>query len=146
MTFPNTDADGTHHYAVDIRPSQLDIFGHVNNAKYLEIFEEARWELLEERGFGLALIRELGLGPVILEAKIAFRRELKARDKCEVQSRITSDSGKIFVMNQKLVHKASNATAAEADFTAALFDLNNRKIVAPTAQWLKVLGLDLRTN
>jgi len=27
-----------------------------------------------------------------------------------------------------------------------LFDLNNRKIVAPTDEWLQALGLDLRTN
>ena len=35
-----------HEYALVIREQHLDTFGHVNNAKYLEILEEARWDLI----------------------------------------------------------------------------------------------------
>lgn len=32
-----------HEYPVVIREHHLDTFGHVNNAAYLDILEEARW-------------------------------------------------------------------------------------------------------
>jgi acyl-CoA thioester hydrolase len=53
-----------------IRESHLDTFGHVNNATYLSLFEQARWDLIEAGGYGLRVIRQTGLGPVVLEAKI----------------------------------------------------------------------------
>ena len=42
-----------HDYQLVIREQHLDTFGHVNNAKYLEILEEARWDLITGNGYGL---------------------------------------------------------------------------------------------
>ena len=39
-----------HEYEVVIREHHLDVFGHVNHAVYLELFEEARWELVTANG------------------------------------------------------------------------------------------------
>ena len=32
-----------------VRGYHLDFYGHVNNARYLELLEEARWRMLEGR-------------------------------------------------------------------------------------------------
>ncbi|XLM23374.1 thioesterase, partial [Chromobacterium piscinae] len=32
-----------HHTRIKVRGYHLDLFGHVNNARYLEFLEEARW-------------------------------------------------------------------------------------------------------
>jgi thioesterase-3 len=32
-----------------VRGYHLDLFGHVNNARYLEFLEEARWDWFEQR-------------------------------------------------------------------------------------------------
>ena len=63
-----------------IKEHHLDTFGHVNNATYLQILEQARWELLNTHGFGLETIQRLQLGPVILECNIKFIRELLLRE------------------------------------------------------------------
>src|SRR6185437_11302440 len=84
-----------HQYHLTILEHHLDTFGHVNNAAYLEILEEARWEMVTQNGYGIDKIRETGLGPVILEIKIQFHRELKLREKITVESHITSHEGKI---------------------------------------------------
>ena len=33
-------------YHTQIKEKDLDTLGHVNNAKYLELFEEARWDFI----------------------------------------------------------------------------------------------------
>ena len=50
-------------YPVQIGESHLDTFGHVNNAKYLEIFEDARWELISKNGYGLEEVHRRKIGP-----------------------------------------------------------------------------------
>ncbi|MEO5853859.1 MAG: thioesterase family protein [Nocardioides sp.] len=40
------DHDGAVHYPVHVRFSDVDVYGHVNNVKYLEFFQESRISLL----------------------------------------------------------------------------------------------------
>src|SRR5579864_8644527 len=42
-----------HDKTITIGESQLDSFGHLNNARYLELFEQARWDVITERGSAL---------------------------------------------------------------------------------------------
>ena len=37
--------------SIVISEAHLDSFGHLNNARYLELFEQARWDLITEGGF-----------------------------------------------------------------------------------------------
>lgn len=70
-------------YPLIIRENHLDSFGHVNNAAYLQIMEEARWEIITAEGFGLKEIQKHGVGPVMLEVNLKFRKELLLRQKIE---------------------------------------------------------------
>lgn len=65
-----------HSYPLIIKETCLDSFNHVNNAVYLTLFEEARWDLLTTNGYDLKKIKETGLGPVILEINLKFSKEL----------------------------------------------------------------------
>ena len=40
-------------HQVKIKEAHLDTLGHVNNAVYLVLFEEARWAYLEEKKYSL---------------------------------------------------------------------------------------------
>ena len=55
-----------HKTKIELRFADIDAFGHVNNAVYLTLFEEARWEFVTNRGYGLKQIQEKQQGPVIL--------------------------------------------------------------------------------
>ena len=128
-----------HRYSLVIRPSHIDVFGHVNNAKYLEIFEEARWDLIESKGWGLKRILRESQGPVILEGKIRYKRELVKDDKCAVETWLAEERGKIFVLNQILFNESGEA-ACEFEAVGALFDLKARRIIEPTDDWRRALG------
>jgi len=126
-------------YPLIIRESHLDTFGHVNNATYLQIYEEARWELATTLGFGLEVVRSTGVGLTVLEATIRFKRELRLRQEVRVTTILGEVRGKVFVLKQAMVDQEGRV-ANEADFTMALFDLGARKIVPPTPEWLERLG------
>jgi len=63
-----------HLYKVLIREGHLDTFGHVNNATYLQLAEEARWEMLVSSGYGLNVVQQDQKGPTILSTEISFKR------------------------------------------------------------------------
>jgi YbgC/YbaW family acyl-CoA thioester hydrolase len=127
-----------HDYEVRIREKLLDAFGHVNNAQYMVLFEEARWEMITSRGYGLKEILDLNVGTVVLESTIRYQRELKNREKIIIRTSLLKSSRKIFVLGQSMI-KESGEIASEAQFTVGCFDLKSRKLIQPTAAWLNAI-------
>ena len=128
-----------HTYEVVIRESHLDTFGHVNNAAYLVLFEEARWEFITNNGYSLKTVQELQLGPVVLDLSMKFRRELTLREKVKITNVSEDPKGKISKFHQQMF-KEDGVLAAELDVTFGLFDLKARRLVDPTPEWRKALG------
>lgn len=129
-----------HEYRLLIIERHLDTFGHVNNATYLEIFEQARWEWISAAGYGLNQVAELKQGPTVLECTIKFRRELRNRQQVCVRSEVSSYVGKIARVRQEIV-LPDGEIACEAEFVVGLFDLVRRKLIEPTSAWLAAVGL-----
>ena len=126
-------------YALTILEQHLDTFGHVNNAAYLTIFEQARWELITQRGYGLEKIRETGLGPVILELTLRFKRELTLRQNVVIKTEVPSYEGKVGVMKQ-VIEDEKGQVCADLELKFGLFDTTARKLVKPTPDWLRAMG------
>lgn len=125
-----------HEYSLLIVEAHLDTFGHVNNATYLQLFEQARWDLITARGCGIDEIRSGRLGPVILEANVKFRREVHNRQQVVIRSEMIDYRGKIGRLRQRLYKRGEpEELACEAVFTIAVWDIDARKIVAPNRQW-----------
>ncbi len=127
-------------YPLLIRETHLDTFGHVNNATYLEILEEARWDLITHNGYGLDEVVRRRIGPTILEINLKFQRELRNRQRITIRTWMESYLGKIGRVMQQIVD-ADGDLCCEALFTIGLFDLGARKLIPPTPEWLKALGL-----
>mgnify|MGYP002626401055 CR=1 FL=1 len=67
----------TYRHEVLIKEKHLDTMGHMNNATYLQLFEEARWDLITANGFGLKEIQQKKQGPTILEINLRFKKEIR---------------------------------------------------------------------
>ncbi len=129
-------------YPVIIKEHHLDSFGHVNNATYLELFEEARWEMVTRRGCGLEEVKKTKLGPIILELKLRFVREIVLRQKIEIETSCVSCHGKVGILTQKMVG-GTGEVFCEAEFKMGLFDLEKRRLVAVTPEWVRAFGFQL---
>jgi acyl-CoA thioester hydrolase len=129
-----------HEYPVIIREQHLDTFGHVNNAAYLEILEEARWDLVTRNRYGLDEVHRLKVGPVVLEVRIRFVREIRNRQQVTIRTWLESYSGKIGTLKQE-IRDETDELCTEARFTIGLFDMTTRRLVRPTPEWTRALGL-----
>ncbi len=127
-------------YPIIIKETYLDTFGHVNNAIYLTILEEARWEFITKNGYGIKKIQETGLGPTILEIKLTFLKELRLREKIIIETQMISYEGKIGKLSQKMIRDGELCCSAEMIF--GLFSIHERKLVLPTKEWLVAIGLE----
>lgn len=128
-------------YKVQIKEMHLDSFGHVNNAAYVMLYEEARWDFITQNGFGLDYVLKHQIGPVILDLQVRFKRELKNRETIKIISKtVEIISPKIMVLDQKMVN-AAGKIASEARFTVGFFDLKERKLIEANSDWLRAVGI-----
>ncbi len=127
-------------YELLVRESHLDTFGHVNNAKYLELFEEARWEIIAARGFGLERIQAEQVGPVILKAEVSFRRELKNREPIRIETQLEEYRGLVGRLRQT-IYKQDGTLCCSGILSIAMWDMKTRKLLKPTAEFLHSFGV-----
>ncbi len=136
-----TDTVVTFDYKTQILEHHLDSFGHVNNAKYLELYEEARWDFITRNGYGLDHIKKLKMGPIVLDLTCRFKRELINREWIQITSKTIEVKRKIMRMQQCIL-KEDGSVSSEAEFTLGFMDLKLRKMIEPPIEWLNALGID----
>jgi acyl-CoA thioester hydrolase len=129
-----------HEYRMRILESHLDTFGHVNNAAYLQVLEEARWDLITRNGYGLEEVHRRRIGPVVLGVNLRFAKELRNRQAIVIRSWVESYSGRVGKFGQQIVDEAGDV-CCDAMFTIGLFDLTARRLMRPTPEWLRAMGL-----
>lgn len=129
-----------HRYALQIIERHLDTFGHVNNAAYLELYEEARWDWITQNGYGIDRVQTERKGPTILEINVTFKRELRNRQRIEIVSWMDSYPCRVGTCLQQIVD-VDGKLCSEARFAIGLFDLDARKLISPTPAWRRAVGL-----
>ncbi|HET7386798.1 MAG TPA: thioesterase family protein [Nocardioidaceae bacterium] len=65
-----------HHYACHVRFSDVDVYGHVNNVKYFEYYQEARLAFVESLGWALDDPRP---GFVVARIDVDYKRPILFR-------------------------------------------------------------------
>lgn len=132
-----------YEYEFTVLEQHLDTFGHVNNAVYLQLYEEARWDFITKNNLGLKEILETQIGPVLLDLNLTFKAELKNREKIKVISQARPEMRNKFVMiiDQKML-KPDGKVASTLSLSVGIMDLKGRKLISPPADWLKALGLE----
>tara|TARA_R110002124_G_scaffold97447_2_gene242408 strand:- start:1451 stop:1846 length:396 start_codon:yes stop_codon:yes gene_type:complete len=115
-------------YKKTIKEHHLDFMGHVNNAVYLTILEEARWEFLKNQNYTMQDIKDTGIAPIILECNIKFIKELILRQEIIIKSQVTSFDGKIGIMQQNIFNE-NDVLCSSAKFTFGFFDVKARKLI-----------------
>ena len=129
----------TYQYQMQILERHLDTFGHVNNATYLEIYEEARWDVISQKGFGLKKIQEKQIGPVILDLQLAFKAELKNREMITIETNVGEMKNRMVCVFHQRILKADGTVASTLDLSIGLMDLKARKLIAPTPEWMNAI-------
>jgi thioesterase-3 len=104
---------------IKVRGYHLDLYGHVNNARYLEFLEEARWALVDESG-GLEWFSRERLALVISRIDIRYKRPATMGDVLKIETCLVSLGEKEGVINQRILRADNDKLVAEADVTFAV--------------------------
>lgn len=112
--------------SIKVRGYHLDFYGHVNNARYLEFLEEARWSYFEDE-VDLTALRERGLVFVVVRIAIDFRRPVVLGDALEIETQLDRLSGKSGMFVQKI--RRGSELVAEAEVTFALIEEKQERAV-----------------
>ena len=129
-----------HRHPVTLTAAHIDVLGHVNNAAYLALFEEARWAVFHSSGVSWSELEALGVSPAILSVKLDFRREVRLGDTVTIETRYHRTTTRRFVVHQRMVDDAGKLRAS-AELLGAFFDVNARRIVDPPERVLQAVGL-----
>ena len=130
----------TFSYQTTTRPIHIDSFGHVNNSSYLVLYEEARWDILNQGNWEVEKIQREKIGPVLLNVNLSFKSELKLGEKIEITGRLNQVKNRKVISFFQEMKKSDGTIASTAMFEIGLFDLKKRKLINITDEWLEVLG------
>lgn len=111
----------------------MDFNQHMRNAAFLGVAEETRMLFLESRGWTMEDFKSRQLGPVVLEDKLTYKKELALLEPFTVDLQLaaaTEDLSRIKVRN-RVVRVKDQALSAVVESVVIWFDLGARKAVTP---------------
>ncbi|KAB7627818.1 acyl-CoA thioesterase [Alkalilimnicola sp. S0819] len=114
---------------IKVRGYHLDVYNHVNNARYLEFLEEARWHYFEGYLDLPRWRREHGLVFVLVNVNIDYLLPANLDDVLEVTAEIKRIGRSSVVMEQLVRFKGTDKLAARADITFVMADEKAGKAV-----------------
>ncbi len=127
-------------YKKQVLEHHLDTYGHVNNAVYLQIYEEARWDISEKAGWGWAQVMEEKIGPVVLAANITYKKEPHNREGITIKTQFKNMRNSLVgVINQE-IYNEQGRLASTLELQVGMINLTTRKLLRPTERFFKMLG------
>jgi YbgC/YbaW family acyl-CoA thioester hydrolase len=116
-------------YKFTVRGYELDSYGHVNNAVYLNYFEQARWELFRQ----LDLIDYFTVNKLLLvvtEMQIRYSREAKLFDELVILTEMLKEAPYL-IFKHKMVFKGSGVKVCSANVKTIFTDKDQIKYDIP---------------
>ena len=118
-----TNPLGSHPVVVRITVlwSDLDAYGHVNNAVLFRYFEQARMEYLARCGF-IASYEKHKIGAILHSTSCRFRRPIFHPDTIEVRARVREIGEDRFTMEYVAYSMTQDAVVAEGTAIVVSYD------------------------
>ncbi len=111
---------------IKVRGYHLDVYGHVNNARYLEFLEEARWTLFESE---LETWMSMGVSFFVVNINISYRAPALLNSTLKVNSTMSEIKSRSCVLKQLVTDKSTGTLVAEADVTFVIVDSSGKAMI-----------------
>lgn len=123
-----------YHYETVVKETMVDAMGHLNHASYLTVFEEARWDICTAQNMTIEKMQERGIGLVVIEAHIQYRREVRAGDQLFIKTRFLDVDRKIWRVEQTM-ENAAGSVCSTVQIKGGMFDLKQRRMLLADSEW-----------
>ena len=105
-------------FETEVRSYELDPYGHVNNAVYVNWLEHGRLVWLRDRGLTYTSIPEqYGVHVVVVHQDLSYHRPLRLGDRVVIHSRVAAFGNTSFTYEQRIV---AATRAAESVLTGRI--------------------------
>jgi YbgC/YbaW family acyl-CoA thioester hydrolase len=125
-----------HRTFLTVRGYELDSYGHVNNAVYLQYFEQARWEFMKEKGL-LEKISSGDLFLVVVDTHIRYMKESVLFDELVIETQCKADHPFI-VFQQKIFNQKNQLPVSRA--TVKTIFVDKQRVPQDIPEFMMKLG------
>lgn len=116
-------------FKLSVRGYELDSYGHVNNAVYLNYFEQARWEIFRQPDL-FDYFRKNKLFLVVTEIKVRYSKELKLFNDLTIRTKVVKEAPYL-VFYHKMFFGESKVKVCSAVVKTLLRDQEGHTIDLP---------------
>ena len=117
--------------SLTVRTYECDLYGHVNNAVFLNYCETARVEFLYALGFNLQSLKERGFLLPIVKIEIEYKKPVFPGDELKISVEWIKKGKSSSIFQQDIVRKKDGVLAASAQITWVVTDLRGKPIPMP---------------
>ncbi len=127
-------------HPTEVRYGDLDPQGHVNNAKYLTYFEQARIYYLIQLGLFNKDQSFMEVGVIIADIHITYHSTTHYGDPIKVGVKTTKMGNKSITTEQCVIHAETGRVMTSGTVVLVTFDYEGLKPIPVPAEWRQKIG------
>ena len=112
-----------------IRGYHIDVFGHVNHAKYVRLMEESRWDYLDQNKDVNESMISQGIGHCTVHISIGYKNPAVMGDVLRVETGVCRKSRRSITFSQNMFVVGSGNQVAYAEVVNVFFRKKTREIL-----------------
>jgi acyl-CoA thioester hydrolase len=123
------------YHSVEVRYGDLDPQGHVNNAKHLTYFEQARIAYWIEMGFFTKDQSFMELGVILADVHIIYLEPIYFRQNIKVGVHVAKMGNKSMTWEQNIVDTEFGRELAKGEVVVVAYDYKKEKTIPIPQEW-----------
>jgi acyl-CoA thioester hydrolase len=133
--YNNGMSDYHFYHPIEVRYGDLDPQGHVNNAKHLTYFEQARIAYLIELGLFTKNQSFMEIGVILADIHITYLEPVYFGQKVKVGVHISRLGNKSMTWEQNIVDADSGKELAKGEVVMVTYDYREEKTIPIPQEW-----------
>lgn len=95
---------------IETRSYEIDAFGHLNHAVYLNYFEVARIQLLDDVGYPVQKLLKRGWGVHVVRVEVDYKKEVFMGEKLRIRTRLDETKRSSMSVVQEILRDRSGGS------------------------------------
>ena len=125
------------YHPMEVRYGDLDPQGHVNNAKYLTYFEQARIAYWIEMGFFTKDQSFMEIGVILADVHLTYLEPVYFGQQIKVGVHVARLGNKSMTWEQNIIDVESDKELAKGEVVVVAYDYTEEKTIPIPQEWRK---------
>ena len=126
-------------HPIEVRYGDLDPQGHLNNAKFLTFFEQARVQYFIHLGMFTGDQSFKDLSEILAEVRVTFLAPVQFDMPIKVGARVSKLGNKSMMMEQNIINTETEDVLATAEIIMVAYDYHAEKTIRIPDEWRKTI-------